>query len=313
MRPALLPAALLVAASVLAGCSADPTADPASTATEEYGVTAGDGKGVLLGVVVDEGIHPVKGVSVALAMPDGSARNATSDTEGRFAFGDLEPGTYILTATHLLYAEAKSSAEVVADDPEPRIHRMQLTRLFAQDPFTEPYKFDGYIQCGYVAAILSSLCLNDYSTLVVPGGVYPELRETLDNRGYSSAVGAGWQTMVFELTWEPTTSATSREMFILTSFGQRTASDAYGRVGGENPVLMRLEVGEAGPGAQGVGDDPEELIPAEGHPDLYTFAGIDGDGFAFGWSQQFTIYQHNFYYGKPPEGWSFVAGDLPPF
>jgi hypothetical protein len=30
-------------------------------------------------------------------------------------------------------------------------------------------------------------------------------------------------------------------------------------------------------------------------------------------SQQFTVYTHIFYYGKPPEGWSFVAGDEPPF
>ena len=29
---------------------------------------------------------------------------------------------------------------------------------------------------------------------------------------------------------------------------------------------------------------------------------------ALAFSQQFTVFMHFFYYGKPPEGWSLVAG-----
>jgi ABC-type uncharacterized transport system permease subunit len=39
----------------------------------------------------------------------------------------------------------------------------------------------------------------------------------------------------------------------------------------------------------------------------------DGQYAAVTVNQKFTIYQNNFYYGVPPEGWSFVNGDEPPF
>ena len=55
-----------------------------------------------------------------------------------------------------------------------------------------------------------------------------------------SAVGPGWQAIVYEMIWEPSTG-TSSNMFMLTSFYNRTASDSYGSEGGTSPLLMREE------------------------------------------------------------------------
>src|SRR5688572_23599688 len=132
--------ALIVA---LAGCSdaGDPdSGDSPSTADdiqEEYDVKPTDTKGVLLGVVVDEAIRPVEGVNVALNLPDGTPATKTSDTEGRFAFGDLDPGIYLLEFSHGQYATLATSVEVKAGEEDPSVHRFQLTRLFSQEPFTE--------------------------------------------------------------------------------------------------------------------------------------------------------------------------------
>ncbi len=300
-------AALLLVVTFLAGC-ADGGGAAEPQATEDFGVAPTEDAGIVIGVVVDDAIRPLVGATVILRIPD-APRTATTDDDGRFAFADVPPGTYFLEATHPQAESAQTSVEVVAGDPDPPVVRLQLTRLFSQEPFHEAIKFTGFIQCGYVAVVISSLCVNDYTTLVINGGCCPELRELVDNRGYVSEVGSGWQTMVFELTWEPSAQGTSEEMFVLVSYTNRTASDWYGQVGGASPVLLRFEQGVQHP--TGAGEPP--LIPEEGLPNLYTFAGIDGDDVAIGFSQEFEIFQHNFYYGKPPEGWSFVAGDAPPF
>ena len=309
LRAAALVMAFL--ASGLAGCAGLPGGSGAGVGNPtgpgdpgDPGVRPTDTKGILVGVVVDDAIRPVADATVAVALPAGGSVEDVTDAEGRFAFGDLEPGTYFVQVAHLLYAPAQTTADVVAGEEEPPLVRVLLQRLFSQEAFSEAIKFEGFIQCGYVLVVLSSLCLNDYTTIVIAGGVAPWLRETLDRRGYVAAIGGGWQTIVYEMVWEPSTG-TSSNMFMLTSFYNRTASDSYGSEGGTSPVLMREEAGDQG----------DDGIPLEGMPDMYTYGAIDAAaaGVGFGFNQRFTIFQHTFYHGSPPEDWSFVAGDEAPF
>jgi hypothetical protein len=309
----ILAAGLLVCV-VLAGCADDGSGGDETASTEDFsdlGVEATDDTGVILGVVVDTSIRPIKDAEVTI-VADGTNKTTTTDAEGRFAFGELAPGFYIVSAKHLLYAPAQTQAEVVAGEDQPRVTRLLLERLFAQDPYMgPPIKFEGFIQCGYEIQGISSLCFNDYETLLVPD-IPPTLKEVFDNRGYVTQVEANWQTLIFELTWKPSAQGTSEEMFVLVSFWNRTASDWYGQEGGSNPVLIRFETGEVHPTA----DDEDPMIPPEGHPDLYAYGGIarpSSQPAAIGFSQTFTIYQNSFFFGKPPEGWSFVNGDEDPF
>ena len=311
MTRAFAPAAVagLLVTVLLSGCSGGGDGEPPGAGLPS-GLEVDSVTGALHGVVVDQAIRPVAGATVAISGPN--ERTAETGEDGSFAFGRLPPGTYLVQASHPIFAPAQTTAQVEAGDAEPPAVRVLLERLFAQEPFSEVIKFDGFIQCGYDAAVLTSQCVNDYTTIVVGGGVANDLRTLVDNRGYVTAVGPGWQVMVYELVWEPTAQGTSQEMFFLVSFFNRTASDHYGRATGESPVALRLHVGETHESQAGA----EEQVPAEGRPDLYVFAGISAGGglpVGAGVSQSFTFFQHNFYYGLPPEGWSFVGGDVPPF
>jgi hypothetical protein len=308
--------ALALATSVLSGCSgggADETGTNAADAFKDKGVTAGDGKGVLLGVVVDDAIRPLPGAEVVLQKPSGGLENQTTDAQGRFAFGELDPGTYLLQASLLNYKGSQSSVEVKAqaDDPDPRVARILLERLYSLAPYSVALHHEGFIQCGYDITVASSLCLNDYTHFVGPY-TCTDCEHLLDRRSANFAVDAGWQTMIFEMDWEPTTQATSVEMSLTISHFPRSASHWYCQGAGAHPVLVRMEQNVTCENQQ---SEPEQ-VPPEGLPNMHMFGASNaqaGMPASMTFGQKFDVYSHLFYYGKPPEGWSFLAGDIPPF
>src|SRR5688572_21153311 len=94
----------LLLALALPGCSDEPKSDGVADSTDDFGdlgVAPTDTRGILVGVVVDEAIRPIAEAKVALNAGGGAPMEKTTDAEGRFAYGDLEPGTYFLSASHL--------------------------------------------------------------------------------------------------------------------------------------------------------------------------------------------------------------------
>ena len=317
MRRTVAPACLLLLlATALAGCSGggegaagDATADDFS----DLGLEATADTGLLLGVVVDQAIRPVEGASIAITKPDGGELSATTDAQGRFAFADLAPGSYVIRASHAQYTSAQATAEVVAGVEDPPTVRILLDRLFAQDPFSELIKFDGFLQCAYAIGV-SSTCVNDYTRIltVCPGGCLRDynLSSTAGNvREYVTPVGPGWQVLVFEAVWEPTVVGTSEELGVTVSyFGRIGASHSFDGASSPSPMHFAIEVeDEAKVDDAGV----PENIPPEGIPDLFVFFSAGSGSVTV--NQPFQAFQTNFYYGIPPEGWSFVNGDQPPF
>ncbi|MFA5943482.1 MAG: carboxypeptidase-like regulatory domain-containing protein [Candidatus Thermoplasmatota archaeon] len=310
-----IPLVLLVA---LAGCSGGAQTETTPDAADDFadlGVQASATTGVLLGVVVDEAIRPVKGASVTLT-PAGGSDSAVTDEQGRFAFGDLEPGTYILKVTASQYTGAQSSAEVQAGLEDPPVVRIQLQRLFTQDPYAELIKFDGYIACAYAAGV-SSTCVNDYTRLagVVPGCEGGCLRDYNVSqaggniREFRTNIGPGWQALVMEMYWEPSTGPPSSGTLGMTiSYFTRTSTGHWYATGdGPSPLRVQIDVGVVGPNQQ---EEPT-LIPPEGLQDLFVLFGAGtGDVAA---NQPFQFFQTNFYYAIPPADWSFVEGDPMPF
>src|SRR5687768_17548510 len=109
----------------LGGCSGGGDGDGVADEAADFGdsgVRATATTGILLGVVVDERIIPIEGATVRLT---GAAANQskTTDAQGRFAFGDLDPGSYFLAVSHFLHAPAQTSAEVMAGEEEPPVVR----------------------------------------------------------------------------------------------------------------------------------------------------------------------------------------------
>jgi hypothetical protein len=285
---------------------------------EELGLVATETTGVILGVVVDDAIRPIKGADVTLEGASGGAKKETTDEQGRFAFDALEPGTYFLKVSSLQFSPAQTSVEVVAGDEDPPVTRVLLTRLFTQSPYAETIKFDGYIACGYSFPV-GSTCVNDYTRVVgsrVPGCEGGCLRDynvskTGGNiREYVTGVTAGWQTLVFEATWEPSVEGTAKGLTISVSFFTRPdAGHFYGGGSFPNPLRFQIDVGKEAEGQQ---EEPKLILP-EGQNDIFVFFN-DGSGpGGVTVNQAFTAFQTNFYYVIPPEGWSFINEDPMPF
>ena len=305
-------AGLVFLLALFSGC-----ASPEGKAPEQDGAAFDDldlkataTTGVIRGVVVDERIVPVVGADLSLT-GTGVNKSAVSDEEGRFAFTDLAPGTYFVKAASLLHEEAQTSVTVVAGDSQPPLTSLQLVRRFSQDPYVQTWSFDGFIQCGYDVTVASSLCLNDYTHFVGPY-TCPQCEYLLDRRSTNFEVGPGWQTQVFEMQWEPTAQGTSPEMRLVISHFPRPASHWYCSEAGAHPVLVRMEVGVVCEDQQ---DEPQ-LVPPEGLPNMHLFAAVNAAGgspAAVAFSQRFTVYANQFYYGVPPEGGALISGDPPPF
>jgi hypothetical protein len=306
--------ALIALGVLLSGCSSDGGKEPVASDSgdfEDLGVKPTDTKGVLLGVVVDDAIRPIAEAKVALQMPAGGQQEKVTDDQGRFAFGDLEPGTYFLQVSHLQYASAQTSAEVRAGEADPMVHRVQLIRVFEQDPFTEQIQFEGFLACSNGVGV-GTTCVNDYTRLVPQcnGGCLKQynLSKTAGNiREYVWGLGPGWQSVVFEVVWEKTNDVSEDLTLAVSYFNRTSTSHYYARASQASPIRLQMDVGTA---ADGQAEEPE-LVPPEGANELFTFFNAGSGSVAV--NQKFTSIQTHFYYGVPPEGWSFAAGDELPF
>ena len=315
MRTLAAPVAVLVL--LLAGCSSPAADGPTSSDFDDIDVQATSTTGILLGVVVDDAIRPVEGVDVLVTTPSGTELKAKTDDQGRFALGGLQPGAYLVKANHPSFAPVQTSTDVAAGVEDPPVVRIQLTRLFSEDPYTETIKFDGFIACAYAYGV-SSTCVNDYTRLLgaVPGcegGCLKDynVSQTGGNiREFRFNLGPGWTSMVMEEAWEPTLGepASKGTMGFIISFFNRTSTGHWWAKGtGASPLRVQLDVGKDGPDSQ----EADELIPPTGMNDLFVLFGAGDDDVAV--NQGFQYFQTNFYYAIPPDGWALANGDTVPF
>ena len=276
MRPILL-ASLLIAA-VLAGCAEDPTSPDASEDEEKFEeVEVSDDTGAIRGLVLTPTIVPIEGATVT-ATPGGLT--TTTNVDGAFTFGDLEPGTYFLEATKLGFNKTQSSVQVVAGDDRPDIVKLVLPENPSALPFTELRQWDGYLQCG--------------AGLGPAGSTNPCAVADSDNVRVFEAGGGPVDLVQIEMVWEGTNvfgdslSVGLLRPGTLSNFaGADSASPAIFQVGGEQMI-------------EELGDDYTEYTAR-------VFPGTNnGEGVSVVLEQRFTVFATNFYGFEPDEGWSFV-------
>lgn len=326
----------MFAALLLAGCSGS-TGGPGGAGGEAEGAVTADfsevevrvdaDTGAIRGVVVDASITPVPEASVTLAT---GGRNATTDEAGRFVFGGVKPGTHFLHVRKAGFHPTQVSVEVAAGLAEPPITKVRLDPLFSQKPFTQQVEHKGFFTCSQAGAGLysSSNCVTDYCPVVMdPTECNALPTKALDNvtsqeREWHSDVGPGWQTMVFEMSWEPSSQGTSARlgMVVSTYKPERDPTHSFANVAMASPLRIQLDVGEKHASAATV--EPV-MVPAEGMPQMSYFVSVrppEGatcavlcapPGLAV--NQDFQVILTQFYHGTPPEGWSFVGGDPLPF
>ncbi len=309
-------AAIVLLCTTLAGCSGDggEAAPEEPPAYDDIDLDVSDTTGAIVGVVVDSAIRPIVEAKVELVLESGRAE-ALTDDRGLFAFDGLNAGFYTLEVTKAGYKGAQLTAEVEAGVDRPPLVKIHLERLFSQDPYSEQFKLAGFLACGYSAVLISSPCVVDYTVLVVPGGAAPQINENSGNRrDLHTEVTAGWQSLVFELLWDPSVAGTAEQMGMTVSHPDRTSGHWYGSSTSGSPALLRIDVGEMGPNSQNDGSG-EDMIPEEGKllRTIVNARAASGGTPGLALNQEFEFFQTNFYFGVPPEGWSFLAGDAPPF
>ncbi len=289
---------ILLVLPALAGCADGPgvTAGPDDEECDCYG----DATGAIRGVVVDEAVVPVEGATVTLL---GEGISTLTDEGGMFTFADLSPGVYFVNVTSLTHEGVQVSVEVVAG-VEPAITRVQVARLFEGTAFVDQQQIQGFINCGY-SAYLRSPCIIDYTQLACPGGCAPILYGISgDVRRFIVPVDDGWQSRINEMVWEPSTG-TSPSLSMTVSFYNRTTSHSYDGAAGVSPLRHQMDV------KPDVGHP--EWIPEEGLADYLVFVNPHTEGsdlpVALVLSQGFELFSSTFYYGLPPEGWSFMDGN----
>lgn len=302
-----------LAVLLLAGCSASEEGD--DDGFENLDVQVSETTGAIRCLVVDDRIRPVEGATVTVRGAAGEMET-TTDAEGRCVVSGLAPGTYFVLVRSGQHKETQSSAEVVAGVADPPLLRIQLERLFTQDPFTVQIVRDGFFECSQAGASVW------YSSSNCSDGVFgpasdaePSLSNaTRQDRDFHADVGPGWQAMVFEMAWEPTSQGTSTNMGIVVSTykPERDGGHWFAEFEGPSPIRGQLDVGVVHDSASG--EDPTK-VPAEGMERMSYFVSVrpDGDTPGLALNQRFTVYLTMFHYGRPAEGWSFVAGDELPF
>lgn len=311
MRPFMLSSILLLA--LLAGCADTPGADSGKDpAFDDLDVDVDDDTGAILGVVVDDAIIPVEGVLVMLR---GAQKSMETDAQGRFVFDGVPAGTHFIETSKINFESVQTSVDVVAGDSDPPVVKVQMKRLFTGTPYVQGVQFQGFIACAFQAG-LTAPCITDY-TQVVPGcgsGCVPPLRTAMgDARDTMVEVDANWQTHIAEVVWEPSAQGTSNSLgLIYRDFPVGGANHQYGAVAGPSPLHLRFEVGVRHGTQSG---SASEMIPAEGYDQIIAFVGTraDDEPVSLTLQQEFEMFLHTFYHGKPPEGWSFLAGDGNPF
>jgi hypothetical protein len=219
-----LAAALLMASTLIAGCSSDAPkdADDVEAGLEDLGLDATDTTGIIRGVVVDDAIKPLGGVSINVLL-GAFNRTVQTNAEGLFGLDGLQPGDYFLVATKEDYKPAQTVVTVVAGEDDPQTTRL----LLSIDPTTLPYfshvQFDGFIGCSATTPTVSAaVCDMD-----------DNVKEFTNNRFLVEYPLDGPPTWIqSEAVWS-STSATGDDLSLsLTDFSQetqRTVADARGK------------------------------------------------------------------------------------
>lgn len=208
----------------------------------------------------------------------------TTDTQGRFGFSDVEPGTHFLTASRSGYATVQSSTEVVAGVLEPRSITLLLTRLPGTEPRVVALAWHGFMQCSWTVggAFATGCLIADF---------------TDDNSRQFDPIDGEPSFLQSETLWVPTqalgTSFCMRQYASEDIGGDILAGD----VCGESPLVQQVGAERLNETGVGTTQGLERLVWVSG------YGAPQGPGLAL--NQQFDMYTHLFYNVVPDPQWRF--------
>jgi hypothetical protein len=317
-------AVALVAMTILSGCAAksEPTTNTLDQAAKELDVQATATTGVIRGIVVDDAVRPLGGVTMTLAS-QGRLLTANSTVNGAFGFQGLPEGTYFVKAHKAGYLDAQTSSDVKAGISDPPITKIGLV---ADRSYTQPYVLvmssKGFIECGTdvvaLCAVPNHMCL----PLVVlqPCLAYGPDNVTNDNFSTFFPLDAEPRWIQAELVWKSTqalgdklsvTSRVSNRENYAQGFYLRGMNSSVG----PSPLLVIDDYDlihntkNGGKDALGVNGTGLELDIFSGGnvptPVTRDIVGVQVQ-------QEYQIIVHAFYGYRPPSGYRFTSDGDPP-
>ncbi|HUR61108.1 MAG TPA: carboxypeptidase-like regulatory domain-containing protein [Candidatus Thermoplasmatota archaeon] len=307
--------ALLLAGSLLAGCSSKATPPD----EVDLGLRATPTSGVIRGLVVDAAIRPLEGVRVVL--PDAGDRATETNENGLFGFEGVAPGSHFLKVSKAGYADMQQSTQVEAGVDNPPLVKVQMTAVSGLAPYVQVFKWDGFLEC---ALSVIALC-GAFNGPACPQACTPNVTD--DQFTSLVPVEKPPQLVQSEVVWQTTTAA-SDQLWLWHSRGDIKDGSYNGSCNcwaqGKSPLLMKTNESVAAAQHYGTHNqvylrmftgsiegtrnplNPEGCYP--GSPGPNTYCG----GLGFSVEQDFTVFTHVFYGYLPTPGWRFSEQSEPP-
>jgi hypothetical protein len=287
-------AVAVLAALMLAGCAADapPAAEPVADFTElDLAPTATTG--IIRGIVVDDAIRPIGGVTVTLQTESGP-RESKSTEDGVFGYDGLPGGTYFLTAAKPGYVGAQASTDVVPGAAEPPITKILLVLDPATTPYVTSIVWNGFIECSLRAGVppgTTGTGVNACNDVANQDVNFPVTIEGVPD------------LIQGELVWTDTQSLGSGLSFVV---GPHSCVDVkWNRADGPSTLILPLAKADL--------EDEDDFIDDSGLCyRVFSWTADESSNLAgLVLSQRFDAYFHIFYNFLPPEGWKFSVDGEP--
>ncbi|MHB8633796.1 MAG: carboxypeptidase-like regulatory domain-containing protein [Thermoplasmatota archaeon] len=181
--------------------------------------------GIIRGVVVDAGIHPLTNVTVTVAAAGTSLQQVTG-REGTFGFEGLQPGAYFVRAHLRGYADGQTAVDVKAGDNAPAATRIQLVADPSATPSFDLFHFNGYIECNVVAVIVFVPCQNPVDGSEIGNDHFSESFNVTGNATFVQGT----------LVWNPTYPGADQLYFNLYTGNYNIITSA----GGPSPLVANV-------------------------------------------------------------------------
>jgi hypothetical protein len=308
---------------LLAGCAGGAQSSESSAVDlSGVNVAASDTTGVIRGLVLDVGIRPIAGATVALS---GSTKTVTTLDNGAFGFDGLKPATYFVTVSKAGYQKGQTSVEVQAGVSDPAPLRIVLEANPSTKPFIEEYSYSGYLECGVAVFYTSVGCTTEQAVADATSSVSiwnVKFTNVLPNWTQGELVWDQSQQAGGELIWEAVWGGTNahcghRETAVSPALAYMNNSVLHAaatkwaactdQTGDHVPDFLKNGVDYrffGGPHPLCVPPDTNLPPPAPANP-LHFGCGVTLE-------QKTQAIIHNFYNFQPPAGWRFTKDGRPP-
>jgi hypothetical protein len=306
---------LLVVMVTLAGCAGGGSKSEAPDDVVIVKPPAGKGKGVIVGLVLSEAVAPIAGATVTATPGD---LTTTTNENGEFGFGDLEPGTYFLKATKPGHMPAQQSFDVVADLAQPPVVKLLLVYDAETAPRILELSFRGFLECSttYVAAC----ALPNAATDLLCGLSVCVGNLTNDKFiAYHEIEGPDPSLVQTELVWK-STQALSDRLWLWHSYARDdgTFAGSFEHTTGKSPLLLQTDLEEIDARAENAAflNEAWQLVirvfsgDIEGTTPPQCVVFCNGPGVSI--QQEFEAFTYVFYNTLPPADWRFTQSGPPP-